>query len=207
MFLPLFPLELVVLPGQHLPLHIFEPRYKQLLNECRHEGITFGIPAAIEGRLAEYGTEMKLVEVFKEYESGEMDVLTRGIGAFRLVKYLRDVADKLYSGAEVESIENDPACSRELRYKAIERFVALHKVLDHKAETPEENAENLSFVIGHYVGFSLTQKVQLLSITREEERLEFIIAHIERTLPQVEQAAKLQKKIGGNGHMKDFPRG
>ena len=81
-FLPLFPLQLVVFPGEKLKLHIFEPRYKQLVGECRDEKMTFGLPAFFDGRVAEYGTEMRLLTIFKTYDDGRMDIMTEGVAAF-----------------------------------------------------------------------------------------------------------------------------
>ncbi|MCL4691877.1 MAG: peptidase, partial [Candidatus Hydrogenedentes bacterium] len=104
-FLPLFPLQLVVFPGEKLKLHIFEPRYKQLVGECQGEGITFGIPAYLEGRVAEFGTEMRLLNIFRTYENGEKDVLVEGVAAFQLLRFQRAIPDKLYSGGDVLVIE------------------------------------------------------------------------------------------------------
>ena len=78
-FMPMFPLQLVVFPGEHLNLHIFEPRYKQLILECEKEKKTFGVPSFIEGKMMEIGTEMRLIAVEKKYENGEMDVRTEGV--------------------------------------------------------------------------------------------------------------------------------
>ena len=80
--LPQFPLKIVVFPGEQLNLHIFEPRYKQLINECEAEDRTFGIPAFIEKRVMEIGTEVRLEKIVKRHLNGEMDIRTRGVGLF-----------------------------------------------------------------------------------------------------------------------------
>src|ERR1700722_19507624 len=107
-FLPIFPLDLVVYPGQLLNLHIFEPRYKQLINECKAGKKTFGIPSVFKDVLNEYGTEMELLEVSKVYPGGEMDIKTRGIKVFRIMEVLREVPQKLYSAAVVYEVEHLP---------------------------------------------------------------------------------------------------
>ncbi|MCU0326286.1 MAG: LON peptidase substrate-binding domain-containing protein [Spirosomaceae bacterium] len=84
MKLPFFPLNLVAYPHEDLNLHIFEPRYRQLINECLETGQTFGIPPFINNRLLGYGTEMKVVELSKRYENGRMDIKTRGLRIFRI---------------------------------------------------------------------------------------------------------------------------
>ena len=100
-FLPIFPLDIVVYPGQHLNLHIYEPRYKQLINECKTEGKTFGIPSVFKETLNEYGTEMELLEISEVYDNGEMDIKTNGLKIFRIMEVLREVPEKLYSAAIV----------------------------------------------------------------------------------------------------------
>ena len=85
-FLPLFPLKLVAFPGERLNLHIFEPRYKQLFRECHENQVTFGIPAFINNKIAEFGTELKLDKIEKSYEDGSLDVRTLGIGIFKSIK-------------------------------------------------------------------------------------------------------------------------
>ncbi|NJL77077.1 MAG: hypothetical protein HC892_20750 [Saprospiraceae bacterium] len=105
--LPLFPLQLVAFPGEALNLHIFEPRYRQLIQECETDGITFGIPAFIDGRVQEIGTEIELIAIEKRYGDGKLDVKTKGIGIFKIEEFLSRAPSKLYPGAKVKKIEDD----------------------------------------------------------------------------------------------------
>src|SRR5262249_9527068 len=100
-FIPVFPLGIVVYPCEKLNLHIFEPRYKQLVNECYAEGKPFGIPAVIAKQLNEMGTLVRITEVVKVYDNGEMDIRTEGLRVFRVLEVIRSVPDKLFSGAIV----------------------------------------------------------------------------------------------------------
>lgn len=206
MFLPLFPLELVVFPGEHVPLKIFEPRYKQLIGECREEGITFGIPPVIEGNPARYGTEIALTKVLRTYESGELDILTQGIQVFRLETFVMEVPDKLYSGGNVEFIENNPHCEEELRNEVVSLFHELQAILKGELRVNTEQPENLSFLIAHHVGLGIPEKVRLLSFSREFDRMTYLREHLVAALPKIKEAVKTRKKIGGNGHMKNFPK-
>ena len=104
-FLPIFPLQLVVYPREDLNLHIFEPRYKQLIKECEEEGKTFGLPAYIDGKVKEIGTELELVSIEKTYPKGEMDIKTRGVGLFKIIKRYRKAPGKLYGGADIERFD------------------------------------------------------------------------------------------------------
>ena len=105
-FIPIFPLSIVVYPGENLNLHIFEPRYKQLIAECKENKKPFGIPAVIDNRLQDYGTLMEVVDIVKVYDNGEMDIKLKGEKVFRILEVIKTVPDKLYSGAIVNYPDN-----------------------------------------------------------------------------------------------------
>ena len=84
---PLFPLELVVFPFEELNLHIFEPRYRQLINDCEKHEALFGIPTFRKGQALDYGSLVKLVKIEKKYPDGRMDIRTKGVQTFRAVSY------------------------------------------------------------------------------------------------------------------------
>ena len=100
-FIPIFPLGIVVFPGEELNLHIFEPRYKQLVKECAETNKPFGIPAVINKNISELGTLVKIKEITKTYEDGQMDVKTEGIQVFKILEIIKELPDKLFSGAIV----------------------------------------------------------------------------------------------------------
>ena len=100
-FIPIFPLGIVVYPGEELNLHIFEPRYKQLITECYSENKLFGIPSVIDNRMQDYGTLMRIKEISKLHENGEMDIKTEGDQVFRILEVIKEIPGKLYSGAIV----------------------------------------------------------------------------------------------------------
>ena len=92
-FIPIFPLGIVVYPGENLNLHIFEPRYKQLINECYSQNKQFGIPTMIENRLQDYGSLVTILEISKTHDNGEMDIKTKGSRVFRILEVIKDVPD------------------------------------------------------------------------------------------------------------------
>ncbi|MBP6591261.1 MAG: LON peptidase substrate-binding domain-containing protein, partial [Chitinophagaceae bacterium] len=100
-FIPIFPLNIVVYPGEELNLHIFEPRYKQLITECHEAKKPFGIPTVINNKLKDYGSLVEITELSKVHDNGEMDIRTRGVQIFRILELIREIPDKLYSGAIV----------------------------------------------------------------------------------------------------------
>jgi Lon protease-like protein len=203
--LPLFPLELVVFPGEHLRLHVFEPRYKQLIAECRDNSSYFGIPAYINGGVAEYGTEMGLEEISKTYETGEMDILTVGRRVFHLEQFVRDVPGKLYSAGEVTFVENLETQSNRSKVALAEKFRRLHELLETGYEREDFASPNLSFQLGQEVGLTLYQKVKLLSLERESQREALIMEHMDEVIPKLEAVGETKRRIQGNGHFHRFP--
>ncbi len=203
--LPLFPLELVVFPGEHLRLHVFEPRYKQLIVECRDKSVSFGIPAYINGGLAEYGTEMTLEVISKTYDDGEMDILTKGRRVFRLERFIRDVPGKLYSAGEITFVENRETETASAKDSLSQRFRRLHELLETGYERTDFSAPNLSFQLGQEVGLTLYQKIKLLSLERESEREALIMEHMEEVIPKLEAVGETKRRIQGNGHFHRFP--
>ncbi len=203
--LPLFPLELVVFPGEHLRLHVFEPRYKQLITECRDQKSAFGIPAYINGGVAEYGTEMSLEEISVTYENGEMDILTKGRRAFHLERFVRDVPGKLYSAGEVTFLENLETRGPTPKDALSQRVRRLHELLDTGYVRDDFAGPNLSFQLGQEVGLTLYQKVKLLSLERESEREALIVQHMDDVIPKLEAVGETKRRIQGNGHFHRFP--
>ena len=96
--LPLFPLSLVVYPGERLKLHIFEPRYRVLISECIDYGTTFGIPAVVDKSVADIATEVRLLRVDKKYSGGELDITTLGMKRIRVLEFMREALRKALSG-------------------------------------------------------------------------------------------------------------
>ncbi|MEZ4904942.1 MAG: hypothetical protein R2822_25915 [Spirosomataceae bacterium] len=97
---------MVAYPTENLNLHIFEPRYRQLINDCIKDRKTFGIPAFINNKLSGYGTEMQIMSVSKVYEDGRMDIKTKGKCVFRMLDFQNPLPDKLYAGGKVIFVED-----------------------------------------------------------------------------------------------------
>ncbi len=202
--IPIFPLEMVVFPGEALNLHIFEPRYRQLIRECELEGIRFGIPTVRDERIAGLGTLMELREISRRYTDGRMDIRTRGLKVFHMRKLMRTMPGRLYGGAEVEFAEDDPAGEAELRRQVLASAKLLHKLLQVEKKLPTVNKLR-SYDLGHHVGLSVTGEYELLELRSEKARLEFLHRHLERMLPTVAEMKKLKERIHQNGHFKKLP--
>src|SRR6478672_7654588 len=118
-FIPIFPLSIVIYPGEDVHLHIFEPRYKQLVNDCKISKKAFGIPAVINNRISELGTLVEITEINKVYDNGEMDIKTRGLQIFRILEEVKVVPEKLYSGAIVNYPSNKEHGNQLLMQKVV----------------------------------------------------------------------------------------
>ncbi|MFT4032801.1 MAG: LON peptidase substrate-binding domain-containing protein [Siphonobacter sp.] len=200
-FLPLFPLNLVAYPGEQLNLHIFEPRYRQLITECEQEKRTFGIPTYLHDRLTSYGTEMRIVEIHRRYEDGRMDISTLGLRVFYTKSVTNPVTDKLYAGGEVEFLENEPLA--QIMPGLLERLKRLYQLL----QTPftfNLQQPHFSFYIAHKVGLSLEREYELLRLTSETERQVFLIRHLEEVLPVIAEMERTKERIRLNGHFKNL---
>ena len=199
MFLPLFPMKLVVFPGEKLKLHIFEPRYRQLILECKESGMGFGIPAYIDGGVSEFGTEVRLLTVFSTQENGDMDILTEGRHPFRLDRFLREVPGKLYCGGEVTPIQNEEDAAHVDRRPIIDHFLRFHELLGTGYTRENFDGPNLSYELAQEVGLPLSRKVELLSLSRESERLSLLEEHLRRAVPMLVAAQETRERVRRNG--------
>lgn len=113
--LPYFPLSVFLFPGEDVPLRIFEPRYKQLIDEARTLGITFAIPFVIEQEIQEFGCEVRLKDVVAEKEGGQMVIVVESVAIVEISSYNKQLEGKLYAGGNIRRIPcDDPVISSEL---------------------------------------------------------------------------------------------
>ncbi len=202
---PIFPLPLVVYPGESLNLHIFEPRYQQLIRECADRRIPFGIPSVLKDKLGGLGTLVELIEITQVHENGEFDIKTRGLEIFRMVELVKVVPGKLYSGAVLEFLENDLTRDAELTRQVLAEVKLMHKLLKVEKSFGPPGAALRSYDVAHHAGLSLEQEYELLGILAEIKRLEYLSRHLAKMLPLVVEMESLKAKIQLNGHFKALP--
>jgi uncharacterized protein len=209
-FIPIFPLNTVVYPGENLHLHIFEPRYKQLINECHLAKKPFGIPAVIKNEIQEYGCMVEITELSKVYDSGEMDIKTRGVKIFRILEMITDLPDKLYSGAIVTYLDNYETGVPELMRKVMTGIRELHQLLQVDkdfSKTPggkKEDSELSSYEVAHHIGLSVEEEYELLKLLDERQRQEYLRRHLTKVIPMLAGMEQLKEKIKLNGHFKNL---
>ncbi len=202
MKLPLFPLQSVFFPGETVPLHIFEERYRQLINDCRQEAVTFGIPVFIDNTIA-FGTEVQLVEVVTTYETGEMDVVCVARQVFRILTFEQQLEGKLYAGGEVEFLDVEYSTDDKLRKEVLQKLETLYNLMDVPFAKVVPKQFN-SFSLAHKMGLSYEQEYELLQIRKETDRLLFIKKHLESTSSVLKEVNRTKTLIEMNGHFKNF---
>lgn len=200
--LPLFPLQVVVFPGEKLPLHIFEERYRDLVKDCRAGKNIFGIPAFIDGGLG-YGCEVFIDRVVKEYSSGKYDVVCAATRVFRILEFHNPIPDKLYSGGMVEYLDNVEDGQDSQRHRVVNLIHSLYEEIGVDYEVVPVS-EFTSFAYGHKVGFNLKEEYLMLQMASEAERLLYMERHLKRIIPIIRQVNSTKKMIGMNGHFRNF---
>lgn len=203
-FLPLLPLKMVVFPNENLNLHIYEPRHKQLIRECKENGITFGIPAFINDKVMNYGTEIRLIDIEKRHPQGELDVKTKGVGIFKIQEYYSVTPQKLYSGADIERIQIDPNGDPRLTTLILENIGELFQSLNINSKVPNSIEQFTTYNLAHNVGFSIEQEYEFLCLTTELERQQYMITHLKRLIPVVQEMERLRLRAHLNGHFKNI---
>jgi hypothetical protein len=204
-FIPIFPLGIVVFPGESLNLHIFEPRYKQLINECTQQKKLFGIPAVIDAHAKEMGTLVEVIDITTVYDNGEIDVKTKGISLFRMLEVIKEVPDKLYSGAIVKHLLNEAGPGRpDLMKKVVTLVRELHRHLNVQKQFVKPDSELLSYDVAHHAGLSLAEEYELLCLLQEAQRQEYLKRHLQKVIPVITEMEQLKEKVKLNGHFKNL---
>ena len=203
-FIPIFPLGIVLYPGEKLNLHIFEPKYKQLISECNAGKKPFGIPTVIDNKMQDYGSLAEITEVTKLYDNGEMDIRTAGTQIFRILEVIKEVPDKLYSGAIVNYPDNHEKGNPDVMRKVMKSVRDLHELLKIKKEFASEDGQVTCYEVAHHVGLSLEEEYEMLGLLDERQRQEYLKRHLARVIPMVAGMEQLKEKIKLNGHFKNL---
>ena len=197
--LALFPLEVVLFPGAPLPLHIFEPRYKEMMRDLLESREPFGVVRSTESGIEQVGCTAEIVAVAKQYEDGRMDIVTEGRQRFEIMQM--DMG-KTYLRAEVLFIADEPERPPQ---EESERLLEMHKemleLLGASAEVPDADEGEFTLEIAASMPFDLEMKQKLLVSRSEPERVNMLIQYYEKVLPSLRRAVKARHKAGGNGHV------
>jgi len=198
--LPIFPLELVLLPGVPLPLHIFEPRYKEMIAECLEQKKPFGVVRASSDGVADIGCTAEIMSVTKKYDDGRMDILTRGVDRFEVIEvnedrsFLQAEIAMVHDEDEDEDDDEDGGEHARPAAEMVTQAVRLHaeiaKLAGAEPSGPDEHAGNLSFLLAGSLPLDLDFKQSLLATLSEAKRLEAVVGYLEAILPGLRRASK-----------------
>lgn len=203
MQLPLFPLQVVLLPHAALPLHIFEERYKLLTRRCIRESSEFGIVLAREQSFAAIGCAAGITSVLKTYDDGQMDILVEGRDRFRIVEV--HAAGAPYVVAEVEFFTDDepmadPALVEETvgLYNQVVRIVYGGQV---RELDPGAVAPGVAFVMAQKAGLEVEQRQAILEHRSERLRLEMLRGYLTDVLPRLKKFEEVERIIRSDGYL------
>ena len=197
--LGLFPLGTVLLPSEHLPLHIFEERYRELIEECLESEEEFGLVYADDDGIRDVGTRARIVEVLTQFDDGRLNILVEGGERFRL--------DELTDGrpfhtGEVSPVEDedDPADAASID-EAIRLFGVLREVTESEVDPPESDAPQLSYVLAGKVELPAEVKLELLREVSERRRIELVQDLLEKAALTAQRVRRAAERASTNGRV------
>jgi ATP-dependent Lon protease len=197
--LPLFPLNVVLLPGADLPLHIFEPRYRQMVRECLDAKSPFGMLLALPNGIAGIGCTAEILEVTQRYPDGRYDILTVGRSPFRVVELFDD--EPLLRG-EVDFLEDRPVhASPRVCHELCNLYEACHTLIygDYPRDLGSAAQDEISYVIAAKLPMDLLWKQRILELRSEADRQERLVAYLREWAPHLEKTTALRARAAGNG--------
>jgi Lon protease-like protein len=196
----LFPLNVVLLPGAELPLHIFERRYRQMVKDCLEEKTEFGMVLSLDKGVARVGCTAEIVQVTKRYQDGRMDILTIGRAPFRVVELFTE--DPLLEG-QVDYLEDrESPASPNVQRALVELFEACHTLIfdDYPKNLEGASTEDFSYLVAATLPMDLLWKQQILELRSEADRQERLVAYLREWAPHLQKKEAKRQRAGGNGH-------
>ncbi|MFI5140734.1 MAG: LON peptidase substrate-binding domain-containing protein [Bacteroidia bacterium] len=189
--LPMFPLNTVIIPGEVRTLHVFEDKYQELIADCINNKANFGIPYIKGGQISEYGVEVSITQILKQYPDGEVDIEIKGVQPFKIIKYTKILKPKLYGAANIEIYEEDLVSNRYKLFRSFKKFIKQAK----NKEIPVESLTNVSvYKVAHLLDLTNEEKLQLIAFDALKEKEDFLIAKIKL----YSHALKLEKELRNN---------
>jgi Lon protease-like protein len=197
--LGLFPLGIVLLPTEQLPLHIFEERYKELVGECLEDDVEFGLVYADDDGLRDVGTRARVVEVLTRFEDGRLNILVEGGERFRLTELTdgRSFSTGLVAPVDdVEELAEGAAIDEALRL-----FGALRELTQSEVDVPERGDAQLSFALAAKVELPAEEKLALLGETSERVRMEQVQELLANALLTAQRVRRAAERASTNGRV------
>lgn len=195
--LGLFPLGLVLLPTEQVPLHIFEERYKDLIGECLDDDSEFGLVYADESGIREIGTRAAVLEVLTRFEDGRMNILIEGRDRFKLLELTSRRNFQTGDVAPIEDVDDSADASTVDRARAL--FDRLRELTSSEIEVPDADTPQLSYVLAARVELAAEAKLELLAETSEKARLKRVCELLGEAAVAVERQRHAAERAATNG--------
>jgi len=198
--IPLFPLNVVLFPGEPLPLHIFEPRYRRMVAQCLEGKTPFGMLLALSDGIARVGCTAEILEITKRYGDGRLDIETVGRNPFRIVDLFTE--DPLLEGIVDYLVDEEAPLDPQKREELVRLFEVCHTLIFSGMPRGFEDTrpEHLSFAISGALPIEPLWKQQILELRSEAERQDRLLAYLREWAPHLQQVETLRHRTAGNDH-------
>jgi Lon protease-like protein len=197
---PLFPLGIVALPGELVPLHIFEERYKTMINECLRDEKEFGILWLSDDGLREVGCAMEIEKVLERMEDGRINLLARGTRPFRVIERLGHLA---YPAGVIEFVEDRPdEIDPELQQAAHDAYADLVRRATDREPEIQDLADMTAYDMAATVDFGLDAKQGLLDLRSENARLRLVTRLFRAAITRLDLVDRAQERARSNGKVR-----
>ena len=196
---PLFPLGLVLLPGEAVPLHIFEERYKVMIGECLEEGREFGIIWLADDALKDVGCSARITHVLERFDDGRMNIIVEGTDPFRLERRIGELA---YPAGDIELLDDDSDADEASLDRTRTGYADLVEQVTGTRPEPEALAELSAYGMAATLDIALSAKQALLELRSEPARLEQLEALFAEAIKRIRKAARVAEQASGNGHLR-----
>jgi Lon protease-like protein len=198
--IPLFPLNVVLVPGAELPLHIFEPRYREMVRRCLARKLEFGMLLSLPKGLARMGCTAEILDVVRQHENGSMDILTVGRAPFRVLEFFTE--SSLLEGRVEYLQDREPPADAPTDRNLIELYETCHTLVfgDYPKNLDGPGAKFPSYIIAGTLPMDLPWKQQILELRSETERQARLVKYLREWAPHLQNAAAMRAQAAGNGH-------
>ena len=177
---PLFPISVIIFPGEIQPIHIFEKRYKQLINDIENNGEIFGIPFIKDGRLCEFGSGVVIHKILAKSPTGEMDILVRGVNLFKMMNIEENLPGKLYGGGSVMVLDEMNKTAVELLQEKFKTYKQQLSAINKLPETsPEMNLPRHILDIAGQLPLEIDEKYKIIKLEKTHQREQLLIEKLD----------------------------
>jgi ATP-dependent Lon protease len=203
--IPLFPLNVVLLPGACLPLHIFEPRYRQMVQQCVEDKTVFGMLLSLPKGVVRVGCTAEIVEVAKRYDDGRLDILTIGRSPFRIVELVNAEAfgDELLLEGAVDYLDDrERPLGEATRRELVDLYEVCHTIIygDYPKNVQGQAPQELSYIVAANLPMELMWKQQVLEGRSEADRQERLVTYLRAWAPHLQKTEMMRQTADGSEH-------